>query len=282
MKIDGEVAIVTGASSGIGAVASRDLAAKGARVAMIARTPAALDRARKGLGPPADRCRTFPCDVGDWAAVERTVRRIAREMGDPLILVNNAGFAAAIPFAQMAPEEMERMLRTNLLGLLHCTRAVLGGMRAARRGVIVNVGSIAGLFAIPHMSVYAATKWAVTGLSESLNGELAREGIHVGVICPAVVDTPLVVREEARSLREVPAALRLKPQAVSKAILEVITKERDMIVLPRALAPLAAVRAGTAPLFRWATRKVAPLLRPIPGGGPPRARAHGAGGRKRP
>jgi short-subunit dehydrogenase len=280
VKIDGEVAIVTGASSGIGAAVCRDLVAKGARVAMIARGHAALERARKGLGPPADRCKSFPCDVGDWAAVERTAGRIAREMGDPLILINSAGFAAATPFAEMAPEEMERMLRTNLLGLLHCTRAVLSGMRAARRGAIVNVGSIAGLFAVPHMSVYAATKWAVTGLTESLNAELAREGIHVGLVCPAVVDTPLVARQEARSGRAVPVALRLKPRAVSKAILDVITKERDMIVLPRALAPLAAVRTGAAPLLRWATRKVAPLLRPIPGGGPPRAWAHRTGDKK--
>jgi short-subunit dehydrogenase len=271
VKIEGEVAIVTGASSGIGAAVSRDLVAKGARVAMVARGHATLERARKGLGPPADRCRTFPCDVGEWVAVERTARRIAREMGDPLILVNSAGFAAATPFAEMSPEEMERMLRTNLLGLLYYTRAVLSGMRAARRGAIVNVGSIAGLFAVPHMSVYAATKWAVTGLTESLNGELAREGIHVGLVCPAVVDTPLVAREEARSGRGVPAALRLKPQTVSKAILDVIMKERDMVVLPRALAPLAAVRTGAAPLLRWATRKVAPLLRPIPGGGRRRA-----------
>ena len=282
MKVDGEVAIITGASGGIGAVVSRDLAAQGARVAMIARTLPTLERVRKGLGDLAERCRTFPCDVGDWDAVQRTVKQIASEMGDPLILVNNAGFSAAIPFAQMEAAEMERMLRTNLLGLLHCTRAVLGGMRAARRGVIANVGSIAGLFAIPHMSVYAATKWAVNGLSESLNGELAREGIHVGVVCPAIVDTPLAMREEARSGRAVPRVFRMKPETVSKAIIEVITRERDMIVLPRALGPLAAVRAPAAPFFRWATRKVAPLFRPNPGAGPRRSRGRSAKGRKNP
>jgi NAD(P)-dependent dehydrogenase (short-subunit alcohol dehydrogenase family) len=115
MKVDGEVAIITGASGGIGAVVSRDLAAQGARVAMIARTLPTLERVRKGLGDLAERCRTFPCDVGDWDAVQRTVKQIASEMGDPLILVNNAGFAAAIPFAQMEASEMEGLLADDPL-----------------------------------------------------------------------------------------------------------------------------------------------------------------------
>ena len=267
MKISGQVAVVTGASSGIGAVVCRALASRDARVAMIARTPETLDRARMELGDLAKRCRTFPCDVGNREAVQRTMKRVSRLMGAPSILVNNAGIAAYSEFAAMSPAEMERMVRTNLLGTLFCARAVLPGMRAARRGVIVNTGSIAGLIPVPHMSVYAATKWGVTGLSESLNAELSREGIHVGVVCPFVVETPLVTREEARGGRSIPHAFTLKPETVARAVIDVITKERDLIVLPRSLGPVAAAQMSTGPMLRWTLRRTAALFRPRPPAG---------------
>jgi short-subunit dehydrogenase len=204
----------------------------------------------------------YSCDVGDWEAVQRTVKRIRRAHGRPSILVNNAGITAVTSFAQMDPAEIERIVRTNVLGVLYFTRAALVPMRASRRGVVVNVGSIAGLIAIPHMSVYAGTKWAVTGISESLNAELSRDGIHVGVVCPAMVDTPLMEREEARSGMTVPDLITLKPETVSRAILEIITKERDFVVLPRALAAITAIRPTMGPLFRWAARESAPLFKP--------------------
>ncbi len=264
MKIKGEVAIVTGASSGIGEIVARDLAAEGARVAMVARTRSDLERAHRGFGALSKSCSIYPCDVGDWEAVRATVKRIGQAHGRPSILINNAGISAVVSFSQMDPAEMERMVRTNLLGVLHFTRAALIPMRAARRGVIVNVGSVSGLFAVPHMSVYAATKWALTGLSESLNAELANDGIHVGVVCPAVVDTPLVDRARTRSGLAVPELITLKRETVSKAIREIITRERDILVLPRALTPIAAIRPTVGPLIRWATRGSAPLFKPRP------------------
>jgi len=267
MKISGQVAVVTGASSGIGAVVCRELAKKDARVAMIARKPEALEQARKALGDLARRCKVFPCDVGNWNAVQGAMKKVARSLGEPSILVNNAGIAAYSEFAAMSPAEMERMVRTNLLGALFCARAVLPGMRAARRGVIVNTGSIAGLIPVPHMSVYAATKWGVTGLSESLNAELSHEGIHVGVVCPFVVETPLVTREEARGGRSIPHVFTLKPETIARAVIDVITKERDLIVLPRSLGPVAAAQMSTGPILRWALRRTAALLRPRPPAG---------------
>jgi len=262
MKISGQVAVVTGASSGIGAVVCRALASRDARVAMLARTPETLDRARMELGDLAKRCRTFPCDVGNREAVQRTMKRVSRVLGVPSILVNNAGIAAYSAFAAMDPAEMERMVRTNLLGALYCARAVVSGMRAARRGAIVNVGSIAGLIPVPHMSVYSATKWGVTGLSESLNAELSREGIHVGVVCPFIVDTPLVARQEARGGRAIPHALTLKPETVARAVIEVIEKERDLIVLPRSLGAVAAAQMSTGPMLRWTLRRTAAFFKP--------------------
>ncbi|MFQ5457661.1 MAG: SDR family NAD(P)-dependent oxidoreductase [Myxococcota bacterium] len=262
MKIKGEVAIVTGASSGIGLAVTRDLAARGASVAMLARRRKGLEDARRSLGAHARKCAVYPCDVGKWEAVQTTIRKIAKSRGRPSILVNNAGISEVVPFAQMKPEDMERIVRTNLLGVLYCTRAALVPMRAARRGVIVNVSSIAGLIAVPLMSVYASTKWALTGLSESLNGELAGEGIHVGAVCPAIVETPLVTREEARTGIAIPEAITLKPESVSKAILEVITKERDMVVVPRALGAVAAMRPTLAPLLRWAARESTSYFKP--------------------
>lgn len=262
MQVKGELAVVTGASSGIGLSVTRALAAAGAGVAMIARHRNKLEAARAGLGGLARRCTVHPCDVGSWRAVEATFKRIVAERGRPAILVNNAGISAVTPFAQMEPAEMERMVRTNVIGLLFCTRAALVPMRAARRGVIVNVGSIAGLFAIPLMSTYSATKWAVTGLSESLNAELSSEGIHVGVVCPAIVETPLVSREEERTGLSVPERMTLKPETVAKEVLEVIRKEQDVVAVPRALGTVAALRPTLGPFVRWVARESTALLKP--------------------
>jgi NADP-dependent 3-hydroxy acid dehydrogenase YdfG len=135
--------VVTGASSGIGAVVCRELAKQGAQVAMLARKPEALEQARKALGELARRCKVFPCDVGDWNAVQGAMKKVARALGAPSILVNNAGIAAYSEFAAMSPAEMERMVRTNLLGVLFA-RAPCFRACARARGVIVNTGSIAG------------------------------------------------------------------------------------------------------------------------------------------
>jgi short-subunit dehydrogenase len=117
------------------------------------------------------------------------------------------------------------------------------------------------------MSVYAATKWGVTGLSESLNAELSRDGIHVGVVCPFVVETPLITRVEARSGRSIPHLFTLEPETIARAVLDVITKERDLIVLPRTLSPVAAAQLSTGPMLRWALRRTAALFEPRPPAG---------------
>jgi len=126
----------------------------------------------------------------------------------------------------------------------------------------VNVGSVAGLIPVPLMSAYAATKWSVTGFSESLNAELSGEGVHVGVACPAIVETPLVTREEERTGISVPELMTLKPETVSSAVLEVIQKERDIVVVPRALGTIVAFHPTLGPLMRWVARESASLMKP--------------------
>jgi hypothetical protein len=150
------------------------------------------------------------------------------------------------------------MVRTNLLGVLYCTRALLPAMRAARRGAIVNVGSIAGLIPVPHMSVYSATKWAVTGLSESLNAELSREGIHVGVVCPFIVETPLTTQSPRRPFDP---HVALEPETVARG--DRLSRRAGLIAAPHARAHgggadvdgPAALDAAPRRDFEWAARR---------------------------
>ncbi len=186
--------LITGCSSGIGAAAVRHFAAQGWNVAATLRHPAQA-RFEQGAG-----CvQAFALDVTDQASVDAAVAQALARFGRIDVLINNAGYGLFGPFETAAPEVIRRQFATNVEGVFGVTRAVLPGMRAQGGGVIINVASLTGLVAMPLYSVYAASKYAVVGFSESLSHELAPLGIRVKVFAPGAVNTDFSGRSLVRT-----------------------------------------------------------------------------------
>ena len=185
--------LITGASSGIGEECAVFLAHKGFRVFAAARRIKKLE-ALTAVG--AGRITPLPMDVTDDASIAAAMKAIAEE-GAPLYgLVNNAGASSMGPLEKLSPDEWRSVYETNVFGLAAVTRAVLPQMRAAGRGRIVNIGSIAGRITSPFQGVYASSKHAVEGLSDALRRELIPHGVKVSVVRPGAINTPFGAHEK--------------------------------------------------------------------------------------
>ncbi len=186
-----EVVVITGASSGIGRATALELAREGARLVLAARRTSALEllaRECEGLGAQA---LVVPTDVTDADAVARLARAAIEHFGWIDTWVNNAGVHATGDFENMPEEVFRRVMETNFEGVVNGARAVLPHFRTRRRGVLVNVSSLYGAVTGPYLTAYCASKHAVRGFSASLRQELARTGVRVSTVLPAVVDTPI-------------------------------------------------------------------------------------------
>jgi 3-oxoacyl-[acyl-carrier protein] reductase len=184
-----EVAIVTGASRGIGRATAIALARRGIRVALASRNGGALDSVRNEIGGAAISMET---DVSDEASVAAMVERTARELGPVDLLVNNAGTLARAPLSELDTASWDRVLDVNLRGAFLCTRAVLPSMIERGRGRIVNVSSISGKLGTPLLTAYCASKWGLLGFSLAAAEELKPKGIQVFSVCPGSVNTEML------------------------------------------------------------------------------------------
>jgi short-subunit dehydrogenase len=248
VEVAGAILVVTGASSGIGAALCRDAVAAGATVAMIARRAPFLDELAAAL--PAGRGVPFPCDVRDSAAVAATLGAVCDRFGDVDVLVNNAGIGRYLAFLDTPQEDVAAMLDTNLHGALHCTRAVLPGMLARRRGHIVNVASIAGRIGSRNHAVYCASKFALAGFSESLAYELEGTGVRVTLVNPGIIDTPFFSHASFAGFPAHARARAVSPQRVSRAILRAIRRGRSEVTVPRSYALGTVIKTVAPGIFR--------------------------------
>ncbi len=183
----GRVAVITGASSGIGEATARALAADGHRVALLARRADRIQALADELGNGAI---AIEADVTDRDSIVAAAERVQRELGGADILVNNAGVMLTAPFTSDQREEHRRMVETNLLGAMTATEVFLDQLRANGGGDLVNVSSVAGRVAPAGFAAYAATKWGINGWSEALRVELQPD-IRVVVIEPGAIATEL-------------------------------------------------------------------------------------------
>lgn len=192
MSLSGEVAIVTGASSGIGRAAALKLAQAGASVALGARRTDRLSQLQDEIASQGGTAESFKLDVADRSQCDAMVSAVLDKWNKIDILVNNAGIMPLSFLKNLKVNEWDRMVDVNIKGVLYCTAAVLGHMRERKKGHIVNISSVAGRIVFPAGSVYCATKHAVTAFSEGLRQELSvRSGIRVTCIEPGVVSTEL-------------------------------------------------------------------------------------------
>ncbi|MFE8600003.1 SDR family NAD(P)-dependent oxidoreductase [Archangium violaceum] len=209
-RLEAKLALVTGASRGIGAAIAEVLAENGFQVALLARDAQALSRLEQKLTASGARARTFLCDVADEAAVDATLARIETELGVPGVIVNNAGYGGPFHRADEVPtEEWKTLFGVNMDGVYYICRWALPRMKTGGYGRIVNISSIQGLFGGAQSSTYAATKHALIGYSKTLAVEWGAYGITCNAICPGYIDTEMLAKAdpEVRKelLRRIPA-----------------------------------------------------------------------------
>jgi NAD(P)-dependent dehydrogenase (short-subunit alcohol dehydrogenase family) len=184
------LALVTGGARGIGFAIAKKLAENGYDVVITGRDRKRLDDARRKLEKTGARAYSFECDVTDRRHVEGVVEKVWK-IGPLDVLVNNAGVAFNRELLGNSDDEIERMIDTNLKGVIDCTRTFLPRMVERRKGIIINISSGAGKYGFPGLAVYSATKFAVIGFTEALAREVERRGVRVFAICPGDTDTDM-------------------------------------------------------------------------------------------
>jgi 3-oxoacyl-[acyl-carrier protein] reductase len=212
-------ALVTGGTHGIGRATTLALGRAGYRVGVCARTAAKVDAFVAELRGEGIEAAGAAADVGDPTQVTRAVSELTAALGEPGLLVNNAGVLIARPFEELTLEDWDVTMSTNVRSLYLVTRAVLPAMRRRREGTIVNVASLAGRNGFAGGTAYAASKHAVLGFSRSLMMEVRKEGIRVVAICPGSVDTGML--RDQPMLKSDPERI-LRPEDVADTILHAV------------------------------------------------------------
>jgi NADP-dependent 3-hydroxy acid dehydrogenase YdfG/uncharacterized protein YciI len=201
--LEGKVALVTGASSGIGEATSSALSREGARLALAARRIERLETLGQRLRETQHtEAAVFRADLGQEKDARSLVDQVVAGFGRLDIVVNSAGVMLLSPIAEATADEWRRMIDLNLVGVMHVTQAAVAAMRKSGGGHIVNVASLAGRIANPNASAYAATKFGIVGFSESVRREVYKDNIRVTVIEPGVVATELGERVSNAAMKE--------------------------------------------------------------------------------
>jgi NAD(P)-dependent dehydrogenase (short-subunit alcohol dehydrogenase family) len=181
--------LITGGSRGLGLLIARELGREGARLTLAARDEAELERAKQDLASRGVDAAISVCDVGERAQSERLVEDVVKKHGSIDILINNAGTIQVGPLEHMKLRDYEDAMAIHFWGPLHMILAALPTMRRRGGGRIVNISSIGGKIGVPHLAPYCASKFALTGLSESMRAELAKDNILVTTVCPGLMRT---------------------------------------------------------------------------------------------
>jgi len=209
--LTGKVAVVTGASRGLGRAIAIALATAGAAVSLAARSEPHLEESAQAVVDAGGRALVVPTNVSQWGDVEALMRRTVAELGRLDVVVNNSGIAKVIPLAEMSPEEWREIVDVNLTGVFHGCRAAAPYLVAQRAGKVINLASVLGAVGLAGYTAYGASKGGVTALTRALGVEWARHNIQVNAIAPGwfVTDMNQAAfadpRIHERLVRDVPA-----------------------------------------------------------------------------
>lgn len=256
----GKAVIVTGASSGIGRATALAFGAARSRVALVARRRAALDEVAELVRAQGAEALVVPTDVTDRTQVHGCLEAVQDRFGRIDVVVNNAGVLIPAHVLELDSADLDAMLRVNLFGALFVMQEAIRRMRAQRGGCVVNVASLAGRRGVSPLGGYCATKFALVGLTEALRTELHGEPVHVALVLPGVVQTPMVdaVAADQEFHDMWPSALNMPPSWVVWAVFAAIRFRLVEVSVPPGavtLEKLAALAPGVADnLVYWATR----------------------------
>jgi short-subunit dehydrogenase len=248
MQLAGAVALITGASSGIGAATALALAQAGARLILSGR-----DEDRLAAVAARTRGLALSADLAEPDGPDRLIQSALAQAGRIDLLISNAGAGWAGPIGDLPGSKATDLLTVNLLAPIQLARLVAPGMAERGLGRLIFVSSIAGVTGVRHEAVYAATKAGVNYLAESLSYELNGTGAGVSVVLPGVVDTPFFRRRGQPYGRRLPAPI--SPERVARAIVTAAQRDLDVVYVPGWLR-FPAWLHGTAPrTFRWLARR---------------------------
>jgi short-subunit dehydrogenase len=221
-SLSGEVAIVTGASSGIGAATARELGRRGATVILAARRAEKLEAEAETIRRAGGEALAIPTDLSDPTQVELLVIHTIATYGRVDVLVNNAGAGWMSPLASSASEQLVGLVEVNLISAILLTRAVLPGMLERCHGAIISVGSLSGRVAMEPL--YSATKYGLRGFSLALRRQLSGSGVSVSLVSPGNINTAMTSHVSARMP---------EPELVAGKIAELVRHPRREVVIPR-------------------------------------------------
>jgi len=228
----GQVGVVTGAGRGIGAAIARKLAQLGAIAVLCGRTQSALDSTAQAILDAGGKAEVIPCDVTVLHQLEYAAARVDSTFGRLDILVNNAGVSGFDqPLHNLAPEDWDRILNTNLRGVYFAIRAFAPLMIRAHSGHIINISSLSGKNALPNGAAYAASKWGLNGMTYSVAEELRPHNIRASVICPGSTDTELSPHTGKDPKK------MLQPDDIAHAVAMLVTQTRQSFVSEILLRP---------------------------------------------
>jgi short-subunit dehydrogenase len=254
----GRTVIVTGASSGIGEATARAFGQAGDRVVLTARRVDRLERVAAEL----PESLVVQADLTDPEAVDRIVGATLDRYHSIDVLVNNAGIGQYDWIERLTPDEIQSEITLNLIAPILLARAVLPSMLAARRGVIINIGSVAGLIGVPTMAIYCATKSGLHSAGEALHRELWPRGIHICTIYPGGVrDTESGKRKRVQLINP-PEWLRMSTERVADEIVALADRPRPRRIVPWFLAPAVTLNALVPSIVDAVTMRVARRARP--------------------
>lgn len=222
-----KVAIVTGASSGIGRATALALAEQGARVALASRNEEALSALAEELKRQSRQAIVIPTDVTQRDQVEALVREVIAQWGQVDILISNAGEYIRAPITDLDPADLQRSLEVNFFGGVYCVKAVLPHMLAQKSGQIVFVTSMDGKIGLPPDAPYVSAKFALTGFCEVLRQEVRDSGVSVTNVLPGRVDTVMI-----EDLKFAWISPKISPESVATAILNGIRKRKPIVIVP--------------------------------------------------
>jgi NAD(P)-dependent dehydrogenase (short-subunit alcohol dehydrogenase family) len=266
-QISGSVAAVTGAGSGIGRAVALALAAEGARVAVTDVHMENAEATAAAITGAGGEAMAFAMDVAGPEQVRHALVEIQHRLGNPRVLVNNAGIAVGGNFLDTSMESWQRIMAINLMGVVHCCRAFLPVMlRSGGPGHVVNIASMLGYTGMRGVTAYSATKFGVMGFSESLRAEMRDYGIGVSAICPGMIltniisagileSTELDVETRRREINALYAKRNYPPEKVARAVISAIRRNRAVVpVTPEAWAAYYGKRLVPG-LVRWLAGK---------------------------